>query len=53
MGYTVLERGICADCGIQTLRILLDEDIDGDDSYAGIGWFHITGDNEVSELCPQ
>jgi hypothetical protein len=35
-----------------TAQIYLDTDVDGNDDYAGVGWFHITGQNEVHEQCP-
>jgi hypothetical protein len=52
MGYTVMGRGSCPDCGRGTVQLLLDTDRDGNDDQAGVGWFHVVGPNSVREGCP-
>jgi hypothetical protein len=52
MGYTVLGHGTCADCSGSTVQLAVDTDVDGNDDYAGVGWFHVVGRGEVAELCP-
>lgn len=52
MGYTVLGHGICPDCSGKMVQFALGTDVNGEDDYAGVGWFHVIGPGEVQELCP-
>jgi len=52
MGYTIVDRSTCPDCHGPIVQLLLDTDIDGNDDYAGVGWFHVISHREVHALCP-
>lgn len=51
MGYKKVGEGTCPDCHQRIVQLMLDTDVEGDDDWAGVGWFHVINEHVVREGC--